>query len=174
VSTEFQKRYHLNANPAVDSVGTVNGAAVTPLAVDDGSGTANPVGMSRRLSLRVTWKACPDPDVCGDGICGPDETAATCAGDCMTPQGCSGAERYVNMDLGSRSLVVQREGMRVSWFATGGAFDLDHTGRDATDSASTSDNAWTAPGQAGHVYLWVVLRDERGGVGWTAYVLDVR
>jgi hypothetical protein len=174
LSTAFQQRYHLNANPAVESLGIVNGTVVTPLAVDDGSGKTNPVATGQRLSTRVTWRACPDPDVCGDGVCGPDETAATCAGDCMAAQGCSGAERYVNMDLGSRSLVVEREGMRVSWFATGGAFDLDHTGRDATDPASTSDNAWTAPRQGGQVHLWVVLRDDRGGVGWMAYVLDVR
>ena len=34
-------------------------------------------------------------------------------------------------------------------------------------------NAWTAPSDPGLVRLWVVLRDDRGGVGWAEYLIQV-
>ena len=61
--------------------------------------------------------------------------------------------------------------MHVSWFATGGSFDLDRTGRDGSDVTTTSDNGWTAPSSGTAVHLWIVLRDDRGGVGWAGYAL---
>jgi hypothetical protein len=64
--------------------------------------------------------------------------------------------------------------MRVSWFATLGAFRDDHTGRPEEEFALTSsDNAWTAPAAAGPVFMWVVLRDARGGVDWQSLRLQV-
>ena len=64
--------------------------------------------------------------------------------------------------------------MLVSWFATGGTFDNDTTGRSATDSTPYTENGWTAPATAGTVYVWVVLRDDRGGVGWNSYTINVK
>jgi len=112
-------------------------------------------------------------DICGDGICGPDETLMSCPKDCKTPHGCAGAERFVNFDLGSQSVLDQREAMQITWYATAGSFDNDSTGRVSTDTAVTSDNNWHAPSQAGAVHLWVVLHDARGGIGWAGYTLDV-
>jgi hypothetical protein len=34
-------------------------------------------------------------------------------------------------------------------------------------------NAWTAPEESGTVYLWVVLRDSRGGLDFAGYELNV-
>ena len=64
--------------------------------------------------------------------------------------------------------------MTVAWFATGGSFDNDRTGRDTSDLTASSDNGWHAPAAAGPVHLWVVLRDDRGGVGWAEYAFDVK
>jgi hypothetical protein len=167
---DYKDRYRPNTNPAVASLTIVETGAA--LALDDGKST-NPIGAGQHVTLRAAWNACPDPDVCGDGICGPDETAADCAADCAKPVTCTGAERYVNQDLATRTIIVQHEAMRVSWFATGGGYDLDHTEREAGDLTPSSDDVWTAPSAPGTVHLWVVLRDDRAGVGWQSYVLDV-
>jgi hypothetical protein len=169
-NTEFQDRYRPNANPAVDSLSLPDG----PKLVKHDGGATNSVRAGDRLALRAAWAACPISDVCGDGVCGPDETATACAADCTKPATCTGAERYVVFDPASRSVVDQREGIKVAWFATDGSFDIDSTGRDAADPEPTSDNGWTAPDRAAHVTLWVVLRDDRGGVGWAEYVFDVQ
>ncbi len=178
VVVAFAKHYHANANPAVESLLVSLGddaSAGKPLTASGGDGgTANAVPAGARVALRVGWAACPQSDTCGDDICGADETLQTCPMDCMTPAGCSGAERFAAFDLASQSVVDQREAMAVAWFATGGTFDDDRTGREATDLLNTSDNRWKAPAQAGIVHLWVVLRDSRGGVGWADYPIEVQ
>lgn len=87
--------------------------------------------------------------------------------------GAADAEHYVRYDPASVSVVDAREAMRVSWFATGGAFDSDRTGRDADDPTTFTENGWQAP-TAGPEHLWVVLRDSRGGISFAAYDLDVK
>ncbi|HZU81467.1 MAG TPA: hypothetical protein VE987_01050 [Polyangiaceae bacterium] len=82
------------------------------------------------------------------------------------------AETYTFFDSSSQSLTTKRESMRVAWYATAGALDTESTGRAEDDPLTTSDNSWTAP-SAGAVYLWVVLRDSRGGVDFASYRLDV-
>lgn len=85
------------------------------------------------------------------------------------------AEPYVYFDPVTRGLVDRHESMRVAWFATGGSFDADRTGRDEDEHATpSSDDVWTAPDAAGTVHLWVVLRDARGGIDWKAFVVDVQ
>jgi hypothetical protein len=167
---EFNARYRANANPVVDALSIAGGAALVPHT----GGMTNGVNAGQKLALHVAWAACPLVDACGDGVCGPDETLASCAADCMHPKGCTGAERYVTFDLGSQTVVDQREGIHVAWFATGGSFDVDTTGRDGSDATSSSDDGWLAPSGPATVHLWVVLHDDRGGVGWASYVLDVR
>ncbi len=71
------------------------------------------------------------------------------------------------------TLDMQRESLRVSWFATGGAFAHDVTGRAQTDTETFTQNVWTAPESPGPVYLWAVLRDDRGGVDFAAAEIDV-
>jgi hypothetical protein len=85
----------------------------------------------------------------------------------------SDAESYVIYDAASVSVVAAREAMRVSWFATGGSFEADRTGRSDDDTTTFTDNAWTAP-SSGIVHLWVVLRDSRGGAAFTSDDLTVK
>ena len=77
------------------------------------------------------------------------------------------AESYVVYDASSVSVAEARESIRVSWFATGGSFESDRTGRDANDTATFTENGWTAP-SSGTVHLWIVMRDGRGGVSFTS------
>jgi hypothetical protein len=175
VGVQYAHRYHANANPVVASVSIVGvgGAAGAPLVTSD-VGT-NSVSVDAHLSLRVAWSACPTTDVCMDGICGADETSEGCPADCAMPKGCTGAERFVVFDIASQSLAVQRESIAAAWYTTSGAsVDTDRTGRDSADLAVTSDNGWHAPAAPGLAHLWVVLRDNRGGVGWAEYAFDVK
>ncbi len=170
---ELNARYHLNANPMVASLTLAGGA---PLQPDTMMGAVNPVTAGQKLQLEVAWPGCPTTDVCPDNVCGADESTTSCPADCKTPptatEGCAGAERYVNFDIASETVVDQREGMHVAWYATGGTFDADRTGRDGTDMTTTSDNGWQAPAAAGPVHLWIVLADDRGGVAWAGYALS--
>ncbi len=170
-SAVFRARYHPNQNPSVLSV-TSAASGGAPLGEDDADAT--PVTAGAAITLTVSWPDCPASDACGDGVCGADESKATCSADCTTPVGCGGAERYVYYDLEQRAVTVVRESMRVSWFTTGGAFASDRTGREGSDTATTTSDVLTLPPDPGLVHGWVVLRDDRGGVGWKPFVLDVK
>jgi hypothetical protein len=174
IGVDYAHRYHLNVNPAVASLSVVGAGGVTMPLVTSDAGT-NRVAAGAHVTLRLAWATCPTSgDACGDGVCGPDETNTLCPSDCEMPRGCTGAERFVFFDVDAQALAVQRESLAVAWYATQGSFDSDRSGRDATDTATTSDNGWTAPSAAGRVHLWAVLRDNRGGIGWAEYALDVR
>lgn len=173
VGVEYNRRYHANVNPAVASVAVVEDASAGASWSSDG-GATNPTKAGAHVLLRVGWARCPATDTCGDGICGPDESAKDCPADCTTPVGCTGAERYAGFDVPSQTVVDRREAIAVAWFATQGTFDADRTGRDSNDPTPTSDNGWTAPAQPGTAHLWVVLRDDRGGAGWAQYTLEVK
>ncbi len=84
------------------------------------------------------------------------------------------AEHYVVYDLASRTVVDRRESMRVSWFATAGAFANDRTGRADTELETFTDNEWTAPADARTTHLFVVLRDARGGTAYATYDVVTR
>lgn len=81
-------------------------------------------------------------------------------------EACGGAESYVWFDPSTRALQVRREGIRASWFATAGRFDIPHTGRAEGEDETFATNLWKAPDEPGEVTVYVVLRDDRGGVGW--------
>ena len=83
------------------------------------------------------------------------------------------AESYPLYDSTTRTLTTAREGLRVSWFATDGAFEHDRTGRTGDEPDVFTDNTWTAPTVAGatSIHFWVVLRDERGGLDFAAFDL---
>lgn len=87
---------------------------------------------------------------------------------------CGGSEPYLWFDPVSRTLADRREAMRVSWFATAGTFASGHSGREEREADQPfATGAWTAPATPGEVNLWVVLRDDRGGVAWTTSRLHV-
>jgi len=73
------------------------------------------------------------------------------------------AESYVYFDRLAQALVVRREAMRVSWFATAGALDADASAAGEDDPATSVTTTWHTPGP-GPATLWFVLRDSRGGV----------
>jgi len=189
ISAAFTQRYHRNTNPVVAAL-RVKGASVPWSSAEQAGAPPNQVAVGQRVELEVSWPPCPTVDVPNDGVCGPDETGTTCGTcgpavhvspadccldvDCQHAKGCAGAERYVVLDPSFGSLSDQREAIAVAWYATDGAFDFDRAGRSASDLATTSDNAWQAPASPEHVTLWVVLRDDRGGVGWEQYPIDVR
>lgn len=75
----------------------------------------------------------------------------------------SDAETYVSFDVGSQALRVRRESISLSWFTTAGAFAETVTGRGEDDTTTTSSNVWRSPPAGETAYLWVVLRDGRGG-----------
>ena len=152
--------YHSNENPAVTSF-TVDGA-------DAGSTTVAP---GATVALGAGWADCPADPVCGDGVCSAGEDQTSCAEDCATPVGCGGAESYVVYD--GETLNTRREAISAAWFTTGGGLAEARNGQDGDDTSAAVSNTWTAPESAGDVWLGVVLRDERGGVGYAGYHVTV-
>lgn len=160
-AAEFRRRYRPNVAPAVVEFGRAGGRSLA-------QGEPLVVGAGEAVALRVRWETCPEEPVCGDGWCTLDEDDAACAGDCAGGRGCGGAEAYLSFDPGALALTERREAIRVAWFATAGRFDAAGTGRAADDGEPASDNVWTAPEERGPATIWVVLRDDRGGVAWRA------
>ena len=83
------------------------------------------------------------------------------------------AETFLYWNVLTLTLDLQRESLRLSWFATGGAFEHDATGRSPTETETFTQNIWTAPTTPGPVYFWAVLRDDRGGIDFAAAEIDV-
>ncbi|HWO26561.1 MAG TPA: hypothetical protein VNO30_47860 [Kofleriaceae bacterium] len=77
------------------------------------------------------------------------------------------AETYLYFDPLAQALVTRREAMRVSWFSTGGALDVDASAVGEDDPATSVAATWRTPGP-GAATLWFVLRDSRGGVATRA------
>lgn len=169
----FRKATKTNENPAISAVTAVNldntilsdGAVDGPLSV--------PVGT--RVIFSTSWPSCPTEPECGDGMCTSGETELDCPKDCgKSAVGCSGSESYGYVDPMTGQLVQRQEGMRIAWFATAGDFEDDHTGRTEEDFLNnSSENAWQAPSTPGLVFMWVVLRDARGGSDWQSFQLQV-
>ncbi|MFO0675094.1 MAG: hypothetical protein U0169_01040 [Polyangiaceae bacterium] len=82
-------------------------------------------------------------------------------------------EEYAYYDPVAVRVVARHESLRVSWFATGGSFEHDRTGRDEDDATAHSDDRWTPPDAPGRVWVWAVLRDDRGGAAVTSLPIDV-
>lgn len=82
-------------------------------------------------------------------------------------------ETFLAFDPAKQMLAHRREALRVFWYATSGAFKNDVTGRAAEDEQTTVANDWHAPDDSGPVFLWVVVRDNRGGMDFAAYTLSI-
>lgn len=170
VSVEFATRYHANANPLLVELRVVREGGGATLQADEPLELA----AGERVELQLTWPTCPELDRCGDGICGPDESAAGCAQDCLPARGCGGQERYLRYDRASAALVVERESMRVAWYATAGGFDDERTGAEPDGTIAGLQNAFHAPRGAQAGTLWIVLRDSRSGVSFRTQPFLVR
>jgi hypothetical protein len=174
----FEGRSRPNENPIIADLlmdageGTVR---VVPVEQDPAAVTLIPAGRPILLALR--WPDCPASTSCGDGVCGLDEDERLCPADCQSPRACGGAEPYLWLDPEQRALVARRESLRVSWFASAGRFQESRTGVPESAAAATTEvrNAFTASANAGDtVWLYTVLRDDRGGGAWASYRLRVR
>jgi hypothetical protein len=80
-------------------------------------------------------------------------------------------ELFPVYDVARREITDHHEELVVSWFATGGSFERERTGRQENEEALTVSNVWTAPVAPGPVTVWVVLRDNRGGLVVAEYRL---
>jgi hypothetical protein len=144
VSGAYDTMYVSNTNPKLASVTLDPGGTAAPL-FSSASGGAQPAA-TVSAGQAVTLEAVWDP---------------------------SSREMFPVYDLVSHQLVTQAESLRLSWFATGGAFQHDRTGRSDTETDSFTDNVWTAPTAAGPIHLWFVLRDSRGGVDFGEAEIDI-
>lgn len=73
------------------------------------------------------------------------------------------AESYLYFDAAGQTLIDRREAMRVSWFATGGTLAVDASAVAEASDATSASTTWQTPA-AGTAWIWIVLRDSRGGV----------
>lgn len=171
-SGEYNQRYRANVNPAVESI-EVDRASGEHLSLAEDATLE--VSAGETIEIAARWQACPEVDVCGDGICSIHELAATCEADCESAQpGCAGQEDYLVLDVQTGKLVARRESMSVAWYGTQGAYVDERTGLLESERADRSSNTWTAPASAADVTLWTVVRDARGGVGFRALRVLVR
>jgi hypothetical protein len=145
-ANEFMTRYVANVNPVIDTL---------TLDPDNNGGT-------------VLFAA---------GQPAPTAAATVTVGQAVTlearwPDG--SAELFPVYNISSRELEDQHESMRLAWFATGGKFEHDRTGRTDLEFAATDTrNLWTAPETPGTVHMWLVLRDSRGGVDFAEATIEV-
>jgi len=170
LSAEFRSRYRVNTNPDITSITLVRADGTRDTVP---AGERALLGRGESVSIGAAVPRCPEEDVCGDGVCGIDESRADCAADCTTLVGCAGAERYLRYDAGTRALVSVRESLRFAWYGTGGKLAKERTGLAADASGRTSSNDYTAPSAPGDYDLFVVVRDARGGVGHRTLSLHV-
>jgi hypothetical protein len=124
------------------------------------------------LELVVEFPECPSEPKCGDGICSVYENATSCGEDCRTnPVGCSGSEGYLYPDPEQRAAVLRQERLEIGWFSSEGSFELATT--DDANSPGVVQNVWTAPDDEMKTRLWLVARDDRGGISWQSVEVDV-
>jgi hypothetical protein len=90
----------------------------------------------------------------------------------MTEVASASFEEYLYYNRRSRELEPRSELVQVAWFVTGG--DLDRERLIIEAPGEDVSVLWTAPESSGSVWLWAVLRDDRGGVDFATLQIDVR
>ncbi len=171
-TVQYNKSYRANQNPNIQSIAFArsNGDVIT---IDPTTAPAT-VAKGEALSFTVSWPICPATASCGDGVCSAGEDSTDCPDDCENPQGCAGSEYYLSYDPSSQALQNRRESIRVAWYATDGTFEHDSTGRAESEAdTNNTSNVWTAPSNATTVRVWLVIRDDRRGVNWTQFDVQV-
>ncbi|HAA57214.1 MAG TPA: hypothetical protein DCE42_20780 [Myxococcales bacterium] len=76
-------------------------------------------------------------------------------------------QSYPGLDQSGEIRTLQ-EKLFFSWYVTGGALK---GGRSSDDTKPHKD--WVAPGEPGTVYMYVIVRDGRGGTHWVQRTLNV-
>lgn len=167
----YRNTYRANTHPAVPTVGLELKSGETLTADVDGVFRVPSVST---VTVSVSWPTCEDTATCGDGFCGPDETTANCALDCGPDAlGCGGREPYVVWDAAARALVPRREAFRVSFHSDAPGFADERLGVVGDEDAVQGVDTSYTPQRAGDAQLWVVVRDDRGGVSWESLRLRV-
>ena len=82
-------------------------------------------------------------------------------------------EAFLYFDPDSSQLVTRHEAMRVSWFATRGDVAVDASAVAEDDPTSTVATTWHTPSQPGPAWIWLVLRDSRGGIATETFAITV-
>jgi len=82
-------------------------------------------------------------------------------------------ETYLYYDQQAQALVTRREAMRVSWFASGGTLAVDASAVGESDDSRSVSTTWHAPATPGPAWLWLVLRDSRGGIATQTVAITV-
>ena len=117
-----------------------------------------------------------DTSLYAAGQTAPPQPGSVAAGQEVTLQtdfSPDSAEMFLVLNVMTLTLEMQTESLSLAWFATGGEFEHDVTGRGQTEMETFTQNVWTAPTTPGPVYFWTVLRDDRGGVDFAAAEIDV-
>lgn len=144
----WNQAYVSNRSPRIEAVVLGDGDDAAELPSEE-TGLSTDVGAGETLTLTVRWPDCPE---------GAD---------------CDGAETYVVHDPETDTLPERREAISATWFTTAGQLDTARNGRVGDDPERSLANAWTAPDEATEAWIGVVLRDERGGVDFASYRIEV-
>lgn len=88
------------------------------------------------------------------------------------------SELYPEIPIGGSEPVMTREELTATWFrekAEGGELDKGHTGfiDGNVDFEVLLANEWTTPSEPGETRLFVVLRDNRGGVDYLSRSVEL-
>lgn len=167
-AVKYRQEYRPNENPLLAEVSREGGGAL------DEAVTAQ-VSAGSELSLDASWEPCPDVSTCGDGFCTANEDQSSCAEDCTTPHGCTGAEPYVWYDAERRAVSPRQEGIAVAWYTSRGHFEDEQTGLSETETLNLHQtrNTWLVGSEPGPATLWLVIRDTRGGQSWKSFHFEV-
>lgn len=129
---------------------------------------AAPADVAHDYEVRYVANANPTLEASGDPVVVSADTDIT-----LTARWpAEAAEPYLAFDPDTQQLVTRREAMRVSWFATGGALAVDASAVGEDDPATSVSTTWHTPAR-GTVWIWLVLRDARGGIATQARQLTV-
>jgi len=167
-AVKYRQRYRVNENPSFSRVSRDTGEAL-----DEATTARVPAGTA--VTLEAEWEACPTSSSCGDGLCTESEDTSSCAEDCTTPRGCTGAEAYVWYDAQKRVVADRWEGIKVAWYTSRGHFVEEQTGlsEEEAGSATKTRNVWSVADQPGPATIWLVIRDTRGGQSWKTFHFEV-
>jgi len=142
IGFDFTKSYTLNVNPTIDQLTWQQGSA-DPTAVPRVETGSAPIQVESGQTVNLSLSWTADS-----------------------------VETYPAYDILARVLVSHREAMRVAWYATGGIFEHDVTGRTETETEVFAVNSWKSTA-TGLIHLWIVLHDSRGGTDFASFDLQV-
>jgi hypothetical protein len=87
----------------------------------------------------------------------------------------SARETYLLFDPISHKLVDRDELLEVAWFTDAGEFDVDRTNPDGVnEDKSHSTNVLHIDPKKTTAHVWVLLRDDRGGMGYELLTIHVK